>query len=90
MSFKITSIGAGSVGFTRTLFTDLMVVPEFHDTEVSFTDLSEHNLEMVRSLCPEIKTHNHIDHEGNPKKIYSIDFTIDLKSNEKSFSFFIE
>ena len=51
MSFKLTVIGAGSVGFTRTLFTDLMTVPEFHDIEVSFTDISQTNLDMVTSLC---------------------------------------
>ena len=42
------------------------------------------------TLCPEIKTHNHTDHEGNPKKVYSIDFAAHLESNEKSFSFIIE
>lgn len=51
MSFKITFIGAGSVGFTRTLFSDLMTVPEFHDIEVAFTDINQHNLEMVTALC---------------------------------------
>ncbi|MBR2948436.1 MAG: alpha-glucosidase/alpha-galactosidase [Lachnospiraceae bacterium] len=51
MSFKLTVIGAGSVGFTRTLFTDLMTVPEFHNIEVSFTDINQHNLDMVTTLC---------------------------------------
>lgn len=51
MSFKLAVIGAGSVGFTRTLFTDLMTVPEFHDIEVSFTDINQHNLDMVTTLC---------------------------------------
>lgn len=51
MSFKIAFIGAGSVGFTRTLFSDLMTVPEFHDIEVAFTDINQHNLDMVTSLC---------------------------------------
>lgn len=51
MSFKLTVIGAGSVGFTRTLFTDLMTVPEFHNIEVSFTDINQTNLDMVTSLC---------------------------------------
>ena len=40
MSFKIAFIGAGSVGFTRTLFADLMTVPEFHNIEVAFTDIN--------------------------------------------------
>ena len=51
MSFKVAFIGAGSVGFTRTLFTDLMSVPEFRDMEVSFTDINQHNLDMVTQLC---------------------------------------
>ena len=51
MSFKIAFIGAGSVGFTRTLFSDLMTVPEFHDLEVAFTDINQLNLEMVTALC---------------------------------------
>ena len=51
MSFKITFIGAGSVGFTRTLLRDLLTVPEFHNLEVAFTDISAHNLDMVRQLC---------------------------------------
>ncbi|MCL2426796.1 MAG: alpha-glucosidase/alpha-galactosidase [Oscillospiraceae bacterium] len=51
MSFKITFIGAGSVGFTRSLFSDLMTVPEFRNIEVSFMDTNSHNLDMVKQLC---------------------------------------
>jgi len=51
MSFKLAVVGAGSVGFTRTLFTDLMTVPEFHNIEVAFTDINKHNLDMVTALC---------------------------------------
>ncbi|MGI5900488.1 MAG: alpha-glucosidase/alpha-galactosidase [Christensenellales bacterium] len=51
MSFKITFVGAGSVGFTRRLFSDLMTVPEFHDIDVSFMDINPHNLDMVAQLC---------------------------------------
>ncbi|MCL2708694.1 MAG: alpha-glucosidase/alpha-galactosidase [Defluviitaleaceae bacterium] len=51
MSFKIAFIGAGSIGFTRGLFTDLMSVPAFRDIEVSFTDINKHNLDMVTQLC---------------------------------------
>lgn len=51
MSFKIAFIGAGSVGFTRKLFSDLMTVPEFQNIEVAFTDINAHNLEMVTTLC---------------------------------------
>lgn len=51
MSFKLAVIGAGSVGFTRTLFSDLMTVPEFRNIEVAFTDINQHNLDMVTTLC---------------------------------------
>lgn len=51
MSFKVAFIGAGSVGFTRRLLADLMTVPEFHNIEVAFTDVNQHNLDMVTSLC---------------------------------------
>ena len=51
MSFKIAFIGAGSVGFTRRLLSDLLTVPEFRDIEVSFMDINERNLDMVYRLC---------------------------------------
>lgn len=40
MSFKIAFIGAGSLVFARTLFTDIISVPEFHDIEIAFTDIN--------------------------------------------------
>lgn len=51
MKFKVAFIGAGSVGFTRKLLSDLLTVPEFHDIEVAFTDINQHNLDMVTQLC---------------------------------------
>lgn len=66
MSFKLTVIGAGSVGFTRTLFSDLMTVPEFNDIEVAFTDINQHNLDMVTSLCQ-----RDLDENGVPIKIHA-------------------
>lgn len=51
MSFKIAFIGAGSIGFTRGLLTDILTVPEFRDIEVAFTDINPHNLDMVYQLC---------------------------------------
>src|SRR5699024_12690156 len=51
MSFKIAFIGAGSIGFTRSLLRDLLAVPEFKDIEVAFTDINEKNLDMVTQLC---------------------------------------
>ncbi len=59
MSFKITFIGAGSIGFTRTLLRDLLSVAEFCDIRVAFTDLNAQNLAMVAQLCQ-----RDIDHNG--------------------------
>ena len=61
MAFKIAFIGAGSVGFTRTLLSDLLTVPEFRNTEVSFTDISAHNLQMVTDLCQRDIVENGLD-----------------------------
>ena len=51
MPLKIAMIGAGSIGFTRRLMADLLTVPEFAHTKFAFTDLSEHNLDMVARLA---------------------------------------
>ena len=51
MGCKIAFIGAGSIGFTRKLLSDLLTVPEFSHMEVAFTDINEDNLRMVTSLC---------------------------------------
>ena len=51
MSFKVAFIGAGSIGFTRRLLSDLLTVPEFGDIQVAFTDINEHNLDRVTQLC---------------------------------------
>jgi alpha-galactosidase len=51
MSFKVAFIGAGSIGFTRGLLRDLLTVEEFRNIEISFTDINEHNLNMVTKLC---------------------------------------
>jgi alpha-galactosidase len=51
MSFKLAIIGAGSLVFTRNLFTDILSVPEFRDIEIAFTDINPDNLEKVTRLC---------------------------------------
>jgi alpha-galactosidase len=51
MSFKVTFIGAGSIGFTRGILRDLLAVPKLQDIEVAFTDINANNLEMVTKLC---------------------------------------
>jgi len=50
-SLKMAFIGAGSIGFTRKLVADLLTVPEFASVELSFTDISKRNLDMVADLC---------------------------------------
>lgn len=47
---KISIIGAGSLGFTRTIVHDLLQVPEFRDMEISLTDINKHNLEMIEEV----------------------------------------
>ncbi len=61
MSFKITFIGAGSIGFTRSLLRDLLSVPEFHQIEVAFTDINSQNLHMVTELCQRDIQENGLD-----------------------------
>ena len=51
MPLKIAMIGAGSVGFTRRLMTDLLTVPEFASTHFVLMDISARNLRMVAQLC---------------------------------------
>ncbi len=51
MAIKVAFIGAGSVGFTRGLFRDILSVPEFKDTEFALHDINQRNLDMVARLC---------------------------------------
>ncbi|SFO89153.1 alpha-glucosidase/alpha-galactosidase [Salibacterium halotolerans] len=66
MSFKVTFIGAGSIGFTRSLLRDLLAVPEFHDIDITFTDVDAENLRMVTELCQ-----RDIDQNGLSIRIHS-------------------
>lgn len=52
--FKICIIGAGSVGFTKKLCSDILRVPEFENIEISLTDINSHNLDMVRQIIERI------------------------------------
>ena len=81
MSFKIAFIGAGSVGFTRQLLSDILTVPEFHDVEISFTDINPHNLDMVYQLCQK-------DIEANGLSI-RIHCTLDRREAFKDASYVI-
>ena len=51
MTLKIAIVGAGSLGFTRKLLHDFLLVPEFRDAEFRFQDISTSNLDMVTRLC---------------------------------------
>ncbi len=66
MSLRIAFIGAGSIGFTRKLVSDLLTIPEFADVELAFTDIDGRNLEMVAELCRRDIAHNRL-----PAKIVS-------------------
>ncbi len=62
--FKITIIGAGSVGFTKKLVSDILKVPEFTGIEIALTDVSQHNLEMIEQIIRRI-----VEVNGLPTKI---------------------
>ncbi|MDR3375921.1 MAG: alpha-glucosidase/alpha-galactosidase [Ancalomicrobiaceae bacterium] len=47
---KIAIIGAGSVGFTRSLVRDVLCVPELQDVEIALTDINPQNLAMIRQI----------------------------------------
>ena len=54
MSFKICIIGAGSVGFTKKLCSDILKVPEFAGIEIALTDINAHNLEMIEQIIKKV------------------------------------
>ncbi|MBN1864147.1 MAG: alpha-glucosidase/alpha-galactosidase [Victivallales bacterium] len=52
MGIKVAFIGAGSIGFTRGILSDLLAVRDIRkDIDVSFTDIDCKNLDMVYKLC---------------------------------------
>ncbi len=52
--FKVAIIGAGSVGFTKKLVSDLLKVSEFADMEIALADINERNLDMIRQIIERI------------------------------------
>jgi alpha-galactosidase len=44
---KVCFIGAGSVGFTRPLTKDILMVPELRDSEICLMDIDAHNLDLI-------------------------------------------
>lgn len=56
--FKITIIGAGSVGFTKKLCSDILKVPEFENIEIALMDINAHNLDMIAQIIRRIVSVN--------------------------------
>jgi alpha-galactosidase len=54
MTFKLTIIGAGSIGFTKKLISDMLKVPEFENIEIALTDINQHNLDMGRQIIEKL------------------------------------
>lgn len=50
MPIQVTFVGAGSVGFTRRLAQDLLLVPEFQGIVFALHDIHRDNLSMVANL----------------------------------------
>ncbi|MCC6444380.1 MAG: alpha-glucosidase/alpha-galactosidase [Armatimonadetes bacterium] len=67
MAIKVAVIGAGSVGFTRGMARDILCVPELQDTEFIFTDINEHNLDMVFQLVK-----RDIESAGLPARVSAV------------------
>lgn len=83
MSFKVTVIGAGSVGFTREIIKDLLSVQEFSNIEIAFTDINQHNLDMSLQLIQ-----RDIDFNQLPIKIQAtLDRREALKNAKYVFNF---
>ncbi|GHU87500.1 alpha-glucosidase/alpha-galactosidase [Spirochaetia bacterium] len=63
---KITFIGAGSFGFTRTLVKDILTFPSFADAEIALMDINTERLEYITQAV------NKIVKQGNyPAKVTS-------------------
>jgi alpha-galactosidase len=54
MTIKIAIIGAGSIGFTKKLVSDILKVAEFADIEIALTDISGKNLDMATQIIRRI------------------------------------
>jgi len=51
---KIALIGAGSVGFTRRLFTDILSFEALRETEFAFMDIDEERLDVSKKLADKL------------------------------------
>jgi alpha-galactosidase len=60
MTFKIAIIGAGSIGFTKKLVSDILCVPEFAEVEIALTDNNPHNLDMIKQIIDRLVVSNNL------------------------------
>ena len=60
-SFKICIIGAGSIGFTRKLCSDILMVPEFGAVEIALHDINPDNLDMIRRIIERLVEANGLE-----------------------------
>ncbi|MBT3378359.1 MAG: alpha-galactosidase [Lentisphaerae bacterium] len=58
---KVAVIGAGSIGFTRKLMSDILTVPELQDTLFHFTDISGKNLNGMLQLAKRDISENEVE-----------------------------
>ena len=58
---KITFIGSGSFGFTRSIVRDIFLYPAFRDCEIALMDIDAENLEISRKICEHIKAEGKFD-----------------------------
>jgi alpha-galactosidase len=47
---KVCCIGAGSIGFTRRLVSDILTIPELREIEIALMDIDADNLELVYNV----------------------------------------
>ncbi len=73
MGLKIAFIGAGSIGFTRKLLADLLVVGRFQDCEICLMDIDQKNLDMIHGLVAR-------DVDANGLKNLKLSKTLDRRS----------
>jgi len=64
MALRIAIVGAGSIGFTRSIVRDILSVPEFADSKFALTDIDERNLDMIFQLLK-----RDIDASGLPAQL---------------------
>jgi len=60
MSKKIAFIGAGSVVFTKTLMSDIMVTPALHDSEFALMDPDMPKIERMKKFAERMLTENNV------------------------------